>query len=200
MNRSAMAFKEKRSKALVRKDSRERKPPPNQDYRGRSGRQPGERRPLERREAEQQAARHGEGEEGLQEHEHQRQRRFGGLLRVQREKWRSRQKCNLKARPNRAGLTPREIARSSAIRPLRPNRAGLKRSERRNIAIFRIQCAGFVATHAGAWQTDLYGQRRKYYHRYCIWEGCCDTDTHKRKPALDDAAHVLLKCPLHRVD
>ena len=38
-----------------------------------------------------------EGEEGLQEHEHQRQRRFGGLLRVQREKWRSRQKCDLKA-------------------------------------------------------------------------------------------------------
>ena len=57
-----------------------------------------------------------------------------------------------------------------------------------------------MATHAGAWQTDLYGQRRKYYHRYCIWEGCCDTDTHKRKPTLDDAAHVLLKCPLHRVD
>ena len=76
---------------------------------------------------------------------------------------------------------------------------GLKRSARRNIAVFRIQCAGFVATHAGAWQTDLYGQRRKYYHRYCIWEGCCETDTHKRKPALDDAAHVLLKCPLHHV-
>ena len=86
MNRSAMAFNKERSKALVRKDGRERKPPPNQDYRGRSGRKPGERRPLERREAELHDARHREGKEGLQEHEHQRQRRFGGLLRVQREK------------------------------------------------------------------------------------------------------------------
>ena len=42
-----MPCKEKRSKALEREDSREPKPLPNQDYRGRSGRQPGERRPLE---------------------------------------------------------------------------------------------------------------------------------------------------------
>ena len=71
---------------------------------------------------------------------------------------------------------------------------GLKRSERRNIAVFRIQCASYVATHAGAYDTDLYGPKQRYFRRYCVWKECCDA------AALDDARHVLLHCPLHDID
>ena len=72
--------------------------------------------------------------------------------------------------------------------------SGLKRSERRNIAVFRIQCASYVATHAGAYDTDLYGPKQRYFRRYCVWKECCDA------AALDDARHVLLHCPLHDID
>ena len=69
---------------------------------------------------------------------------------------------------------------------------GLKKSERRNIAVFRTQCAAYVATHAAHRDTDLFGDARSYGHRHCIWTECTR--------AIDDAEHVLLKCPLHDKD
>ena len=62
------------------------------------------------------------------------------------------------------------------------------------LIIIAIQCAAYVATHAGAYDNDLYGPKQRYYHRYCVWNECCDTAT------LDDARHVLLHCPLHKID
>ena len=69
---------------------------------------------------------------------------------------------------------------------------GLKKSERRNIAVFRTQCAAYVATHAAHRDTDLFGDALSYGHRHCIWTECTR--------AIDDAEHVLLKCPLHDKD
>ena len=68
---------------------------------------------------------------------------------------------------------------------------GLKKSERRNIALFRIQAAQYVATHAGFRDTELYGGRRNYQRRYCIWAAC------EGRRETDDTVHVLLHCPLH---
>ena len=67
---------------------------------------------------------------------------------------------------------------------------GLSKSERRNIAVFRIQATQYVATHAGFRDTELYGKRQNYHRRYCIWSEC--------DHAIDDTAHVLLHCPLHK--
>ena len=71
---------------------------------------------------------------------------------------------------------------------------GLLKSQRRNIALFRTQCAGYVASHAAHRQTDLFGPGCPYGHRYCIWEQCAGADI------IDDAEHVLLSCPLHNAD
>ena len=70
---------------------------------------------------------------------------------------------------------------------------GLSKSERRNIAQFRIQGTAFVATHAQHRETELYGGRAHYQSRHCIWSGCRQHGARK----LDDTAHVLLHCPLH---
>ena len=67
---------------------------------------------------------------------------------------------------------------------------GLSKSERRNIAVFRIQATQYVATHAGFRDTELYGKRQNYHRRYCVWSEC--------DHAIDDTAHVLLHCPLHK--
>ena len=69
---------------------------------------------------------------------------------------------------------------------------GLKKSERRNIALFRIHATQYVATHAGFRDTQLYGVRKNYQRRYCIWSECT------ARPVVDNAEHVLLHCPLHR--
>ena len=50
---------------------------------------------------------------------------------------------------------------------------GLKRSERRNIAVFRTQCAAYVATHAAHRDTDLFGDARSYGHRRLCWQAMC---------------------------
>ena len=71
---------------------------------------------------------------------------------------------------------------------------GVSRTSSGAIAVFRIQCASYVATHAGAYDTDLYGPKQRYFRRYCVWKECCDA------AALDDARHVLLHCPLHDID
>ena len=69
---------------------------------------------------------------------------------------------------------------------------GLKKSERRNIALFRIHATQYVATHAGFRDTQLYGTRKNFHRRYCIWSACT------ARPVVDNAEHVLLHCPLHR--
>ena len=69
--------------------------------------------------------------------------------------------------------------------------AGLKKSERRNIALFRIQATQYVAAHAGFRDTELYGERQNYQRRCCIWTAC------KSRRVADDTTHVLLHCPLH---
>ena len=69
--------------------------------------------------------------------------------------------------------------------------AGLKKSERRNIALFRIQATQYVAAHAGFRDTELYGERQSYQRRCCIWTAC------KSRRVADDTTHVLLHCPLH---
>ena len=74
--------------------------------------------------------------------------------------------------------------------PLYLTTDGLTKSGRRNIAIFRIQAAQYVATHAAYRDTELYGKRAHYQRRYCIWSAC----DHR----LDDTEHVLLHCPLHQ--
>ena len=56
--------------------------------------------------------------------------------------------------------------------------------------MFRIQATQYVATHAGFRDTELYGKRQNYHRRYCIWSEC--------DHAIDDTAHVLLHCPLHK--
>ena len=68
---------------------------------------------------------------------------------------------------------------------------GLKKSEKRNIALFRIQATQYVATHAGFRDTELYGERQNYQRRCCIWTDCA------QRRVVDDTAHVLLHCPLH---
>ena len=71
---------------------------------------------------------------------------------------------------------------------------GLKKSERRNIALFRIQATQYVATHASFRDTQLYGKQQHYQRRYCIWKDC------EARCLVDDTAHVLLHCPLHRAE
>ena len=63
------------------------------------------------------------------------------------------------------------------------------KSERRNIAVFRLQATHYVATHVGYRDTEVYGTRTHYLHRHCVWPACTGK--------LDDTAHVLLHCPLH---
>ena len=70
---------------------------------------------------------------------------------------------------------------------------GLSKSERRNIAQFRIQGTAFVATHAQHRTTDLFGGKVHYQCRHCIWSGCRQHGAR----VLDDTAHVMLRCPLH---
>ena len=75
--------------------------------------------------------------------------------------------------------------------PLYLTTPGLKKSERRNIALFRIQATQYVATHAGFRDTEIYGKAAHYQRRYCIWDDCTSPRL------LDDSIHVLLHCPLH---
>ena len=70
---------------------------------------------------------------------------------------------------------------------------GLKKSEKRNIALFRIQATQFVATHAGFRDTDLYGKKLHFRRRCCIWSACREGN----ELVVDDTEHVLLHCPLH---
>ena len=58
---------------------------------------------------------------------------------------------------------------------------GLKKSERRNIALFRIHATQYVATHAGFRDTQLYGTRKNFHRRYCIWSACT------ARPVVDNA-------------
>ena len=60
--------------------------------------------------------------------------------------------------------------------------------------MYRIQCTSYAATHAGAYDTELYGLKQRYLHRHCVWKECCGT------PVLDDARHIMLYCPLHKID
>ena len=77
--------------------------------------------------------------------------------------------------------------------PLYLTTLGLSKSERRNIAMFRIQGTSYVATHARFRDTDLYGGQTHYQNSHCIWPACC----RHGNQVLDDTTHVMLHCPLH---
>ena len=75
---------------------------------------------------------------------------------------------------------------------------GLKKSERRNIAIFRMQCAKYVHAHAGFMPSPLFQHRTlPYPERGCISIHCrYATDQNENAP-IDSTGHVLLDCPAH---
>ena len=75
---------------------------------------------------------------------------------------------------------------------------GLTKSERRNIAIFRIQCANYLHAHAGFKPSPLFQHHHlPFPERGCISVHCRYAIDQNENAAVDSTGHVLLDCPAH---
>ena len=72
------------------------------------------------------------------------------------------------------------------------------RSERRNIAIFRLHCANYVHSHAGYRPSPLFPHHGLMYEkRGCISAHCRYNLNASGEAVIDSTAHVVLECPAH---
>ena len=99
-----------------------------------------------------------------------------------------------------AGIATELIARNHnpSCYPLYLTTHGLSKSERRNIAVLRLQCANYVHAHAGFRPSPLFQHGHlQYSERGCISTHCrFQLDSTGNAP-VDSTAHVLLDCPAH---
>ena len=75
---------------------------------------------------------------------------------------------------------------------------GLSKSERRNIAIFRLQCASYLHAHAGYKPSPLFDHPHfPFPERGCVSIHCRHQLNANERAPIDDTGHVLLDCPAH---
>ena len=75
---------------------------------------------------------------------------------------------------------------------------GLSKSERRNIAIFRMQCANYMHAHAGFKPSPLFQHPHlPFPERGCISLHCRHRTDGLGNAPIDSTGHVLLDCPAH---
>ena len=88
--------------------------------------------------------------------------------------------------------------RNPGLYPLYLTLDGLSKSERRNIAIFRMQNANYVHAHAGFKPSPLFNHPQlPFARRGCISRHCRDRTDGLGNAPIDSTTHVLLCCPAH---
>ena len=72
------------------------------------------------------------------------------------------------------------------------------KSERRNIAIFRMQSANYIHAHAGFKPSPLFNHPQlPFARRGCISRHCRDRTDGLGNAPIDSTTHVLVCCPAH---